>query len=255
MHVMKRSPSHPQPGRADRGSTACCSCPVRDSAFCGRFQPGVRARLNGLAKTAHLGKGAVIAWDGAESIDLLTVIEGVVMLSKFLPGDRRQVVGFRFPGDLVTVGNCRSWSATATAVTDCVFCRIDCFALQSVVMDHPDVGLALLDAAGEEIAEQEEHLLTIGQKNAEERVASFILEVGERTSRTALANYEISLPMHRPEIADYLGIETETISRILSRWKKQALIDLPSPSRIVMHNRVALAALAAGRRLPETTAP
>lgn len=249
---MKRSPSHERSG-AGRGPEICRYCPVRDSAFCGRFDPAVRVRLNSLAKTRHLEKGAVIAWDGADNIDLLTVIEGVAMLSKSLPGDRRQVVGFRFPGDLVAIGNCRVWSATATAVTDCVFCRIDCFALQSVVMEHPDVGLALLDAAGAEIAEQEEHLLTIGRRNAEERVASFILEVGERTNRSAAPNYEVTLPMHRPEIADYLGIEIETISRILSRWKRGALIDLPAPSRIVMRNRVALAALAAGRRLPEQT--
>lgn len=251
--MMKRSPVRGQSTDVDRGSEVCRYCAVRHSAFCGRLDPAVRGRLTALAGTRHLPKGAVIAWDGADNIDLLTVIEGVVMLSKFLPGGRRQVVGFRFPGDLVTIGNCRTWSATATAVTDCVFCHIDCFTLQSVVMDHPDVGLALLDAAGEEIAEQEEHLLTVGRKNAEERVASFVLDVGERTNREVFGNYEITLPMHRPEIADYLGIETETISRILSRWKKQALIDLPSPSRIVLRNRVALAALAAGRRLPEQT--
>lgn len=236
----------PEDGRPQR----CASCAAKHISFCAELDPATQSRFDALVDRIRLPKGEVIASEGAAGVDIFTVVEGAVMLSKSLPGGRRQVIGFRFPGDLITVGlRQRAWPVTARAIVPSEVCRIGCGALRDIAKTHPELALALLDAACDEIAHLQEYLLTVGRKRTDERVATFLLEMGRRIQGGSGKSGEILLPMHRPEIADYLGLKTETVSRVLSRWRKDGIVELPHPSHVVLRDPDRLADLAAGRLL------
>jgi CRP/FNR family nitrogen fixation transcriptional regulator len=80
------------------------------------------------------------------------------------------------------------------------------------------------------------HMLLLGRKNAQERIATFLLDMAERLSLSG----EVELPMSRQDIADYLGLTIETVSRTLTQLERDGLISIPSSRRIVFRNRAAL---------------
>jgi CRP/FNR family nitrogen fixation transcriptional regulator len=95
---------------------------------------------------------------------------------------------------------------------------------------------ALLKLTGEQLASAREHALVLGRKGAGERVAAFLLQLANRF----VAKSELDLPMSRADIADYLGLTIETVSRAFSEFERQAAISLPSSRHVVMRDPIAL---------------
>jgi CRP/FNR family transcriptional regulator len=171
------------------------------------------------------------------------------MLYKSLPGGRRQVVGFHFPGELVTLRRCSStWPVSICALSPSVVCRLPCEAFRALAESDPEVCQTVLDMAGDEISARQEQLLTVGRKNTVERIAAFLLEIEQRTRCGKPPRTEVLLPMNRAAIADYLGLKTETVSRAFARLIQEGIVILPRPSHVVLLNRPALEALGAGQQ-------
>ncbi len=222
-----------------------------------RFSNQRRAlrRLEATGERLTLSEGDVLVHEGQSSDDNFTVVEGALMLFKSLPGGRRQVVGFRFPGELVTLRRCGStWPVSICALSPSIACRLPCEAFRHLANSDPEVCQAVLDIAGEEITARQDQLLTVGRKNTVERIAAFVLEIEQRTRRGQKPGNDVLLPMNRAAVADYLGLKTETVSRAFARLIKQGIVSLPRPSHVVLLDRRALEALAAGRQ-PEAPKP
>ncbi len=212
-------------------------------------------RLEATGERVAVSEGDLLVREGQPGDENFTVVEGTLMLYKTLPTGRRQVVGFHFPGELVTLRRCGStWPVSIRALGPSVACRLPCEAFRRMAASDPDVCQTVLDLAGEEITARQEQLLTVGRKNTIERIAAFILEIEERTRRGEKPGTEVLLPMNRAAIADYLGLKTETVSRAFARLIKQKIIRLPRPSRVVLLDRRALEALAAGHQ-PDAPEP
>ena len=191
----------------------------------------------------------VLVDEGRYKNEIFVVEGGVVLLSKALPDGRRQVVGFRFAGDLIGLGESNgTWSVTVQAIAPSRVRRIPGETLSQVLESEPSLCRWLLARAGDEIAAAQGQLLTVGRRNKEERLAAFILEIWHRTKGRPSRPPEVVLAMHRPEIADYLGLTTETVSRVLVQFARGHFIALPHPSRIKLLNRSKLEDLALGRR-------
>lgn len=198
---------------------------------------------------------AVLIEEGQQATELFLVESGGVMLSKALLNGRRQVVGFRFPGDLITLrGENQVWRVAVQTMTPCQVLRIPWEALHHLLESDRNVARWLLDRAGDEIAATQGQLLTVGRRNKEERLAAFILEIWHRTKGRPSQPRELVLTMHRPEIADYLGLTTETVSRVLSQFARDRLIALPHPCRVELLSPAMLEDLASGRR-PQARQP
>ena len=203
----------------------------------------------------ELSPRAVLIEEGQQANELFLVESGVLMLSKALFDNRRQVVGFRFPGDLITLrGENQVWCVAVQATALSRVRRIPWEHLHRLLESEPHVGRWLLDRAGDEIAATQRQLLTVGRRNKEERLAAFILEIWHRTKGRPSQPPELLLAMHPPEIAVYLGLTTETVSRVLSQFTRDRLIALPHPSRIKLLNPAMLEDLASGHR-PRTQSP
>src|SRR6516225_2418525 len=169
---------------------------------------------------------------------LYKVVSGSVRTYRILSDGRRQVGGFYLPGDIFGLEFAEEHTLSAEAVSDAKVLVVKRSALTTLAGRDPSVAQQLFALTGRELHRvQDRTLLLI--KNARERVASFLLEMAERASE----NNTIELPMSRQDIADYLGLTIETVSRTLTALETASAIEVSlSSRRIVLRNRAALAA-------------
>ena len=166
---------------------------------------------------------------------LYKLVSGTVRTSKILNDGRRQIGEFYMPGDIfgLEMGNDHSFSAEA--ITDAKVIVIKRSAVEALATRDNDVARQLWATTGRELQRMQDHILLL-IKTAQERVAGFLLEMAERIKSAT----EIELPMSRQDIADYLGLTIETVSRTLTILENSAAIALPSSRRIVLRNPAAL---------------
>jgi CRP/FNR family transcriptional regulator len=172
---------------------------------------------------------------------------GVVRCFKTLPDGRRQITRFFFTGDVFGLiadeGRQVSSAQTVTRATICSFPR-------SVLDQFPKLHAHLLHRSWSDLARAEDQMLLLGRRTAQERIAHFLLMLAEHAAEPEQRAAIVPVPMSRTDIADYLGLTTETVSRALSQLKRDGVIRLLQRSRIALQNRDALAAMVAGSRPP-----
>jgi CRP/FNR family transcriptional regulator, nitrogen fixation regulation protein len=169
---------------------------------------------------------------------LYKVLSGTVRTYKILSDGRRQVDGFYQPGDIFGLEFADDHTLSADAISDAKVLVVKRSAVSALAARDPSVAQQLLALTGRELHRVQDRIMLL-IKNARERVASFLLEMAERTSE----NNTIELPMPRQDIADYLGLTIETVSRTLTALETASTIEVsPSSRRIVLRNCAALAA-------------
>jgi len=206
-----------------------------------------RRQFEGLISIVEAGRDQILAREGEVGRDLLVVSVGMVKLWKNLPDRRRQIVAFRGPNSLVNLHRRRTPSpVTAQTVSATVICRIEWEGLTKLADRYPEIDRALFDLACDEVTVLQNRLLMLGRMTIEEKLASFILEFCGPSESASGLRREVKLPMRRHDIAEYLGLTTESVSREFSRLKQEQIIDMPRPTRIIVLNRPALDAIAQG---------
>lgn len=173
------------------------------------------------------------------------VVTGVVSLNRLLEDGRRQIIAFGLPGDLV------GFPSNGRHHTDCEalsLVRLQPFRLSQIDCrtGDPELRGRFMEAALREIAAMQDHFMMLGRKSAAERVASFLLALEARTGQDRDGRRQVDLPMSRADIADFLGLTTETVSRVLSQLRKSRVIALDGIHRVVFLRGEALRALATG---------
>ena len=180
-------------------------------------------------------RNAEIYGEGEPADYLYKVVSGTVRTSKLLTDGRRQVGGFYVPGDIFGLETGDEHTFSAEAITECKVLVIKRSALVALAGRDHDVARQLWTITGSELRRVQDHIMLL-IKSAQERVASFLLEMSGRIS----AGNAVELPMSRQDIADYLGLTIETVSRTLTILENAATIELSSSRRIVLRNRSAL---------------
>jgi CRP-like cAMP-binding protein len=165
---------------------------------------------------------------------LYKVVSGNVRTYKILSDGRRQVGGFYLPGDLFGLEFADEHTLSAEAISDAKVLVVKRSALTALAGHDALVAQQLFNLTGRELRRVQDRILLL-VKSAQERVASFLLEMAERVSGNS-----IDLPMSRQDIADYLGLTIETVSRTLTSLECAAAIEVPTSRRIVLRNRPAL---------------
>ena len=173
------------------------------------------------------------------------VTAGTVKLYHLMANGKRQVIGFLGPGDLLGGIKLRDLAfctaMTMTSVDLCSFTREGFFAF---LQDHPDLCLTLLAVATDEIEAQYEHTILLARKQAPERMAAMLLLLALRWPGGSGEINTVRLTMPRSDVADYLGLTIETVSRVLARLKSLGMIDFRGPKTVVLKNVPALSHLA-----------
>jgi CRP/FNR family nitrogen fixation transcriptional regulator len=166
---------------------------------------------------------------------LYKVLSGTVRTYKVLNDGRRQIGFFYLPGDVfgLEVGDKHSFSAEA--IVDCKVLVIKRSSVIALAARQSDVSRQLWEMTATELRRVQDHIMLL-IKTAQERVAGFLLEMAARVPGST----EIELPMSRQDIADYLGLTIETVSRTLTQLENSSAIAVPTSRRIVLRNRAAL---------------
>src|SRR6266511_4471942 len=160
---------------------------------------------------------------------------GTVRTYKVLVDGRRQVGAFHLPGDIFGFETGDEHTFSAEAITDCRIIVIKRSAVRALAARDNDVARQMWALTARELRRVQEHSLVL-IKSAEERVAGFLLEMADRVPSSGA----VELPMGRQDIADYLGLTIETVSRTLKHLENAAAIEVSKRRRILLRNRSAL---------------
>lgn len=207
--------------------------------------PGISAHAPPREHHLRLRQGQFLFHQGDEARTIYRVTEGVLRLSCVTEKGHQQVIAFGYPGDIV------GFPVRGQRSTDCdALTPATLTAIPARLPDEGNGGAAeaafLAAAALWEIGAMQEHLITLGRTSSRERVASFLVVLMRRVGRSDAKGIHIDLPMSRADIADFLGIRTETVSRAFTEFRKAGLIRLPSAQHVTVVKPHALVDMAEG---------
>ena len=203
--------------------------PANARSFFGQSDDEVK--LIGVTKT--YGRDQQIYGEGEPADLVYKVVSGAIRCFRVLADGRRQISEFYLPGDIfgVEAGLERRSSAEAVGDTILVVTR-----RSTLMIEDENQGAKFWRLAIAELQRSREHVLTLGRRAAGERVASFLMDLAERTGVVD----EVELPMSRQDIADYLGLTIETVSRTLTQLQSQGLIEISSCRHVRLKSPQAL---------------
>lgn len=210
----------------------CDACSVRQRAVCGALTREELTYLNKMARHRSIPAGQVILSD-EEPADFVGIItSGAIKLTKTLSDGRQQIVGLQFASDFLgrTYNDHNHFFAeAATDVEICSFMRDD---FEQMLKKFPELENRLFQNTLDELDAARDWMLLLGRKTAEEKVASFLYMLAQKStlsgcvhsSATSFATF--TLPITRTDMADYLGLTIETVSRQITRLKTSKTISI-----------------------------
>lgn len=229
-----------------RQAGQCTTCSAREFSVCGALGDADLYKMNALAEHVTLKAGETLTREGDPARHLFNITAGSVRVFKLLPDGRRQIMGFLFAGDLLGLTAGDEFAFSAEAVEDMTACRFKRPAYRALVKDSPALEAALLERANHELAAAHNQMVLLGRKTAQERLATFLLDLPSKDPARFDGPNHVRLPMSRSEIADYLGLTIETVSRVLTKLKTQGLIQLTSLNDVTIVHPAALRRIAEG---------
>ena len=217
----------------------CEQCGIRPASVCGALEPHELAELEALAKpVCYAQRQQMFAQD--EPADCVyNVTAGSVRLYRLLPDGRRQVVGFAIPGDFLGLSMSERTVFGAEALEPVNACKFSREAFAQLVDDRQHLLRRRYGLASHELSLAQEQMVIIGRRTAEERVVCFLIGLRKRWAQFNHNSVTVPLPMTRQDIADFLGLTIETVSRAISKLaREKALLVVPDGVRLLDIDRL-----------------
>ncbi|HJP67984.1 MAG TPA: helix-turn-helix domain-containing protein [Sphingomicrobium sp.] len=219
----------------------CQGCEARGRAVCGVLGCDNLAEFKKLGVTLRLSAGQTLFREGDPASRVFTLTVGSLKLYKVLPDGRRHIVGFMYPGEFLGISIDDEHAFTAEMIEDSQLCSFPRGRFAAFLADHPAMEHELYRMAAHELSAAQQQLVLVGRKTAAERLATFLLLLVERAEHICgHQTATISLPMSRADIADYLGLTKETVSRILSTFRAARLVRLRAVNQVEIIDRTML---------------
>ena len=224
----------------------CRACEVRDICVCAVLEERELTHLSAISLPKSYSPNRPIFHAGDPTAFVSNVVKGAVRLYKLLPDGRRQITGFLFPGDFLGMAANDEYAYSAEALTAVELCRFPRKKLEGLLDRLPGLERRLLGAASNELIAAQDQMMLLGRKTAREKVASFLLTLSRRATQRGEAANPVHLPMTRADIADYLGLTTETVSRTITALRTQGMIELMASDKVSVPDPAALHRIADG---------
>ncbi len=207
-----------------------------------RINRKLASTLDMMGAAMSFSRNGEIYGEGEAADCIYKVVSGAVRSYKLFDDGRRQINAFYLPGDVFGLEAARNRHFSAEAVTRATVLVVKRSALVALAARQNDVANDLWTLTARELEKVQNLMIMLGRKNAQERVAAFLLEMAARASD----KHTVELPMSRQDIADFLGLTIETVSRTFTQLENKAVIQLPTSRRVVLLDRGALNRLNAG---------
>jgi CRP/FNR family transcriptional regulator, anaerobic regulatory protein len=208
----------------------CSECPIRHRAVCARCDTDELLLLEHIKYYRSFQAGQPIIWAGDRMEFVGSVVSGIATLTQTMEDGRRQMVGLLLPSDFVGRPGRATAAFDVTATTDLVMCCFRKKPFEDLMSSTPHIAQRLLEMTLDELDAAREWMLLLGRKTAREKIASLVLIIARRDAALYLrrggGKTAIDLPLTREEMADYLGLTLETVSRQISALRKDGVIEL-----------------------------
>jgi cAMP-binding proteins - catabolite gene activator and regulatory subunit of cAMP-dependent protein kinases len=223
----------------------CASCEARHRGVCGALNPSQLTALSRATTRRRVPSGRELYGEDRDNCAYANIISGVVKLTKMMADGRQQIVGLQFAPDFLGRPFATGSTLSADAATDVSLCAFPKSTLERMIRETPELEHRLLQQTLKELDEARDWMLTLGRKTAAEKVASFLLLIAthsdpEQDSDSA----EFELPLTRSDIADFLGLTIETVSRQLTKLRKEGTVEITNNRHVRIPDLDALAELA-----------
>ena len=209
-----------------------------------RLEQQVARHVAAISTVQKLSPGRSLFSEGERAEHVFEVIHGTLRLYKLLSDGRRQITGFLSSDRLLGLANEGLYLYTAEAITEVALRRYSRTGFTRLADQVPSFARRLITLTTNELCAAQDQMLLLGRKTAVEKVASFLLQRANEHGTDCRRSVQI--PMTRSDIADYLGLTIETVSRTFTRLRHEGMIDLPSSSCVKILDRDQLEKLAAG---------
>ena len=215
----------------------CVVCKIRTYSFC-RCLP--EEKLKTFAKISdekEFEDKDTIFLQQEQSKNLYNITKGNVKIYRLLSDGRIQIIGFLYPGDFFGSYKKEKYNYSAESIGDLRLCVFNQQSLDDYLEENMSLAKELLHMTSHELTLAQDRMMVLGKMNASERVAKFILNISDQRLRIGWQNNPISIPMTRQDIADYLGLTLETISREFTKLKAANTIKFLTPKQIFITDR------------------
>ncbi len=204
--------------------SACSQCQTRHLSICAAFGTEELITLDHVVQHRTLPPKTTL-FDFGQPVDAVySISEGTVRLFRLLSDGRRQIVGFAIKGAFLGVTLPATFDLSAESIDTVRMCRIPVQTFRAMIDEKPHLLRKLHELTARELQAIQGQVILLGRRNAEERIATFLLAHRERLARFSPCSVTVPLVMSRTDIADYLGLTIETVSRTISKFAREKLI-------------------------------
>ena len=211
-------------------SHECSDCPIRHRAVCARCESDELERLEQIKYYRSFQAGQTVIWSGDRMDFVASVVSGIATLTQTMEDGRRQMVGLLLPSDFVGRPGREKAAYDVTATTDLVMCCFRKKPFEDMMFGTPHIAQRLLEMTLDELDAAREWMLLLGRKTAREKIASLLAILARRDAALTLrkpgGKLVFDLPLTREQMADYLGLTLETVSRQITALRKDGVIEL-----------------------------
>jgi len=207
----------------------CRSCEARHKGLCGALDAAQLTELSRHTRMVSYEAGEELIGESTEVTAYANVMRGVIKLTKSLDDGRQQVVGLQFAPDFLGRPFNTESQLSADAASDVDLCRIPRAALERLINENPQLERRLLLQTLRELDEARDWMMTLGRKTAAEKVASFLYLIATHIDPSVDAGARAArfdLPLSRSDVADFLGLTIETVSRQLTRLRQDGVVEI-----------------------------
>lgn len=215
----------------------CQECEARHRGVCGALTPDQLIFLSDQTHKSSRSADTELLHEDKEVVQHANIIGGVVKLTKLMADGRQQIVGLQFSPDFLGIPFRHQSGINAQAATSVNLCSFPKKVLDDMVKVSPDLEHKLHEQALKELEDARSMMLTLGRKTAPEKVATFlyylVTQMHPHVKETDGA-VTFELPLKRADIADYLGLTIETVSRQMTKLRKAGVIEIENNRMIIV---------------------
>lgn len=208
---------------------SCNQCTLQQLCLAGGMSPDDIDVLEGLVERRRpLQRGETVYRAGAPMNALFVARDGALKTTSLGEQGDEQVIGFHLPGELVGLDGLGSgrYRCTTVALEPATLCEVPFEQLETLAARIPSLQHQLMRVIGRSMGRDQDHIEMLGRRHATERVALFLHSFSERLRQLSRPHLAFSLAMTREEIASYLGLVIETVSRTFSRLQEDGIIEV-----------------------------